>query len=43
MKQGTLNVMLGGMPAAVDVYDDLFLSRGPKARRSGWPSAPWAR
>lgn len=35
-KQGTLDVMLGGMPAAVDVYDDgLVLVPGSKRAQVG--------
>jgi hypothetical protein len=36
MKQGTLNVMVGGMPAAVDVYDDgLVVVPGSKGAQVG--------
>ena len=36
MKQGTLDVMLGGMPAAIDVYDDgLVLVTGSKGAQVG--------
>src|SRR5258708_1828405 len=36
MKQGTLNVMVGGMPAAIDVYDDgLVFVPGSKGAQAG--------
>lgn len=36
MKKGTLDVMLGGMPAAIDVYDDgLVLVPGSKGAQVG--------
>ncbi|MEY2422536.1 MAG: hypothetical protein QOI95_2603 [Acidimicrobiaceae bacterium] len=36
MKQGTLNVAVGGMPAAIDVYDDgLVFVPGSKGAQAG--------